>query len=430
MTTLERRTTIRSPRSGAGSGALIAAASLLATAFNYLFLLASGRLLGTEDYGALAALLGLLTVILLPTGALQLAVAREVSRLHAIGDSPEADGFGRAMLKLGSILTVPLVVVALLLVQPAADVLGIDSIAAVALAALAVSVALVLPITIGVLQGEHRFGAVSVLYVLPFGLRLALLVVVAALGAYTLGGAVLSAVGGAIASAAVALWLVRSSVARGSVVAKPNLRPFFHYLWPVVLGLLGIAVLTNGDLVIVKARFSPAEASDYAVASAFARVAFFMPATILAVLFPRTAARQARGDETADILGRTLIVTAAFCALLIACYATVGEKLIELSFGDEFANADALLPGLTFSMMLFSLANVLVGFHLSRNEVRYAWFVAGAVVVQVIALVFVPNDPQGVVWVNVAIGCGLLLAHEVFVGSSVPALLAGVRRLR
>jgi hypothetical protein len=123
-------------------------------------------------------------------------------------------------------------------------------------------------------------------------------------------------------------------------------------------------------------------------------------------------------------------VTAAFCALLMACYATVGEELIQLSFGDEFADAAALLPRLTFSMMLFSLANVLVGFHLSRNEIRYAWFVAGAVVVQIVALVLIPNDPQGVIWVNIAIGCSLLLAHELFVGSSVPALLAGVRRLR
>ena len=63
----------------------------------------------------------------------------------------------------------------------------------------------------------------------------------------------------------------------------------------------------------MKARFSGDDAGAYAAASAFARVGFFLPATILAVLFPRTAARQARGEETEDILGRSLLATALFC---------------------------------------------------------------------------------------------------------------------
>jgi O-antigen/teichoic acid export membrane protein len=64
----------------------VAAASLAATGANYAFLLATGRILGSHDYGALAALLGALTVVLLPTGALQLAVSREISRRLASGD--------------------------------------------------------------------------------------------------------------------------------------------------------------------------------------------------------------------------------------------------------------------------------------------------------------------------------------------------------
>ena len=73
---------------------------------------------------------------------------------------------------------------------------------------------------------------------------------------------------------------------------------FLRYLWPVAVGLVGIALLTNVDILIVKARFSGDDAGAYAAASAFARVGFFLPATILTVLFPRTAARQARGEET------------------------------------------------------------------------------------------------------------------------------------
>jgi hypothetical protein len=80
-------------------------------------------------------------------------------------------------------------------------------------------------------------------------------------------------------------------------------------------------------------------------------------------------------------------------------------------------------------MGLFSVANVLVGYHLSRGETRYAWIVAAAVVVQVVALSTIPSGLEGVVWTNVVVGVLLLAAHELFVGSSVPALRAAVRRV-
>ena len=129
------------PLSGAKSGAVLAAASVLATALNYVFLLATGRILGADDYGALAALLGVLTIVLLPTGAVQLAVSREISRHEALGEREQADAFGRAMLRLGLLVTAPLVVVALVLTVPLRHVLEIDSAAVVALVMASVAAA-------------------------------------------------------------------------------------------------------------------------------------------------------------------------------------------------------------------------------------------------------------------------------------------------
>ncbi len=188
-------------------------------------------------------------------------------------------------------------------------------------------------------------------------------------------------------------------------------------------------MLTNLDVLVVRARFPADDAGVYAAASAFARVAFFLPAAVLAVLFPRTAARQARGEPTGDILGRALIATAAFCGLLVVAYALAGEGLLATSFGLEFGDGGALLPEYALAISLYSLANVLVGYHLSRGEHRYAWIVAGAVLVQIAVLAFVPDTIEGVIWTNLAIAGGLLAAHELFVESSIPALREGARHL-
>lgn len=414
--------------SGARAGALLAGASLVATVANYVFLLGAGRLLGSDDYGALAALLGFLTVALLPTGAIQLAVSREISRRVATGDRTGADAFAYAAIRLGLIATGPLVALGLALVVPVGALLKIDSDTALVLTALGLAAAFVFPVATGVLQGHQRFHAVAAMYVVPFALRIVLLALVTAIG-LRLGGVIYAAIASGIIAAAAALALIYEPLRRGARRARPALRPFFRYLGPVVLGLIGIAVLTNVDVLVVKARFSGGETGDYAAAAAFARIAFFIPATILAVLFPRTAARQARGEDTADILGRSLVAAAAFCASLTLFYALAGRGLVHTSFGAEFAEGGELLVPMTIAMSLYALANIFVGFHLSRAETRYAWILVAGVPLQLAVLALAPGGVRGVIWANVAVAATLLLAHELFVGSSVGAVREGVRRL-
>lgn len=394
----------------------------------YVFLLAAGRILGSEDYGALAALLGLLAVVLIPAGALQMAVAREVSRQLASGDAAGAGRLSRGIVRASAFATVPLVLVALVLAVPFADLLNIDSVELVVLAVLSLSTALVFPVAMGVLQGMQRFERLASLYIVPWFIRLFLLAILAAAG-FRLGGAIFATLGGALGALALALALIRGPMRGAGTLSREELRTFLRYLRPVAVGLVGIALLTHVDILVVKARFSGDEAGAYGAASAFARVGFFLPATILAVLFPRTAARQARGEETEDILGRSLLATAGFCGLLALVYAAAGPGLVTTTFGQDFAEGGTVLGPFALAIGFFSLANVLVGYHLSRGEERYAWIVGAGVVAQIAALSIIPTSLRGVVWTNVVVGAVLLVAHEVFVSSSVPALHAGVGRV-
>jgi O-antigen/teichoic acid export membrane protein len=413
--------------SGARSGVVLGVASGASIVAAYVFLLAAGRILGSEAYGTLAALLGFLAVVLIPAGALQMAVAREISRRIASGDSAGGAALARGTLRLSLIATAPLLALAFALAIPLDHLLKIGSIGIVVLAETTLVTALVFPVALGVLQGMQRFHALATLYVLPWLARLFVLAV-AALAGYRLGGALFATVVGAIAATAFVLALIREQLRGGDSLSREELISFLRYLRPVAAGLVGIALLTHVDILVVKARFSGDDAGAYAAASAFARVGFFLPAIILAVLFPRTAARQARGEETEDILGRSLLATAVFCAGLALFYAAAGVGLVTMTFGTDFAEGGHVLAPYALAIGLFSLANILAGYHLSRGETRYAWIVAAGVVVQVAVLSVVPSTLHGVVWSNLAVGGGLIAAHELLVGSSIPALRAGLRR--
>jgi O-antigen/teichoic acid export membrane protein len=416
------------PPSGARSGALLAAASVASILAAYVFLLAAGRILGSENYGSLAALLGLLTIILIPAGALQMAISREVSRSLATGDERGAARLSNGTLRAFALATVPLVAIMVALSPVLSHLLKIHSTGIVVVAVLSLSTALVYPVAMGVLQGQQRFVPLASLYVIPWVVRLVVLGIAAAAG-YRLGGAVFAVLAGALVSMVVAYGLIRDGLRGAERLSRADLRTFLIYLWPVAVALIGIALLTNVDVLIVKARFSGHDAGAYAAASAFARVGFFVPAAILAVLFPRTAARQALGEETEDILGRSLFATAGFCGLLALVYAAAGTGLVAMTYGIEFSKGGDVLAPFALAMGCFSLANVLVAYHLSRGETRYAWVVAGAVVVQVIALATIPSGLEGVVWTNVVVGVLLLAAHELAVGSSAPALRAAINRV-
>jgi O-antigen/teichoic acid export membrane protein len=413
-------------QSGTRSGALLAGASAASIVTNYVFLLAAGRMLGSDRYGSLAALLGLIAVVILPATAVQMAVSREISRRVASDDAAEADAFGRAVVRLATRATAPLVVVALVLAVPLDRLLHIHSVGVVVLTELTLVTTFVFPAAMGVLQGFQRFRALAAMYVFPQVLRLVLLALTAAVG-LRLGGAIFATMAATVAGTGAAVALAYESLRRGAARPRPNLAPFVRYLTPVAAGVVGIALLTHLDILVVKARLGGDDAGAYGAASAFARVGFFLPATVLAVLFPRTAARQARGEETSDILGRTLLATAAFCGLLALVYAATGVGVVSTTFGSDFAAGGHILAPFALAIGLYSLANVLVAYHLSRGEPRYAWIVGGAVVVQVAVLATLPSSLHSFVWANVAVAAATVVAHEVLVGSSLPALRAGAR---
>src|SRR5207248_26575 len=286
-----------------------------------------------------------------------------LERFRLFGDQSGATAFARATFRIGLAATAPLVLVALALAAPLSHLLHIHSVGIVVLAESTLVTALVFPVTLGVLQGLQRFHALAATYVFPLLVRLVFFAGLASAG-YRLGGAIAATLVGAVAGTALSIALMREPLGGGTEIARPELRSFFTYLGPVAVGLVGIALLTHVDILIVKARFSGGEAGAYGAASAFARVAFFLPATILAVLFPRTAARQARGEETEDILGRSLLATAAFCGLLALFYAAAGEGLVSTTFGSGFAAGVRVLAPFALAIGLYSPANVLVRYHL------------------------------------------------------------------
>jgi O-antigen/teichoic acid export membrane protein len=406
-------------------GALLLAAMAVSIGGTYLFYLASGRVLGPSDYGELATLIALVTLASLPFTAVQNALSRDVSGLIARGEPVEADRLVGATLRAGAIATAALVALFLVLMVPLADLLHLGSVGQIGLAVVAIAPAVLFPILLGDLQGLQQFPRLAIGTAAPAVIRLVLFGIAVAVGWRLYGALAAMAIAAFLGLAAPAWW--RRDLGHSLRAARDvPIRPFLVALVPVLVAILGVTALTNVDLLLVKARLTSEDAGIYGAAGAFAKVGFFLPSAIVAVVFPRVAARRATGRETEDILGRILLVTAGFCVLLFLLYAGIGTPAVRLTYGEKFAEAGDLLWLFGLGMTCFSLANVLASYHLSRHDNRFAWLIAAAAVCQPIALALVPGHLRTFLWANAGIGLALLVAHEVVMGSSARAVRAGL----
>ena len=126
----------------------------------YGFTILAARLLGPRDYGAFAALMGLLLVITVASLALQATAARRIAAAPAHVHQIE-----RVILRVGVQAALGLGLLCLVLAPVINQVLRLDSLGTAALVALAAVPLTLMGAQAGILQGERRWFPLSLIYV-------------------------------------------------------------------------------------------------------------------------------------------------------------------------------------------------------------------------------------------------------------------------
>jgi O-antigen/teichoic acid export membrane protein len=265
---------------------LIAAAMGAMNVATYGFTILAARLLGPRDYGALAALMGLLLVLSVISLGLQATGARRVSANPVAPGDIEAEivrSSFRAAVALGALtlLASPLV----------AAMLRLDSWAVPAL--LAVSV---VPLTLmggyaGVLQGELRWGPLAAVYLAVGFSRLGLGLLGVAWRADVVG-AMAGVAAGNVVPAVLGWWLLRTPREPGRTRRRPRPRP--QRRAGSVLGevahnshaLLAFFAVSNADVVVARMVLDDHQSGLYAGGLIMTKAVLFLPQFVVVLAFP------------------------------------------------------------------------------------------------------------------------------------------------
>ncbi len=373
------RGALLSPQTGTAAG--LAAATLASNAIQVVFTIVFTRVLGTDGYGALAALIAALLVLIVTGQSVQAAAARETALGH-LGDAAGIHATVRAWAWHLGLAAAALAVVSVLLRDPIAHVVGVPEHPWAAAAILPSGVIwMFLSLQRGVMQGLHSFAPVGGSLIAEGLGRIVWALILVAAGAGVTGAFLGTPLAFLVPSLGLAILLRRRI---GDAVHGPahKITELVAGGWVAIGGLVLLALLQNLDLIVAKHVFDDDRAGAYAAASVAAKSVVFVAIGIGLHLLPEATRRIAAGHEPRGALLRALGILTVVAVPSVAIFAAVPALVLRTGFGAEYEQASGALALLGAAMVLLAISYLTVQYLLALHEPRFLWALGVLAVVE------------------------------------------------
>lgn len=336
-----------------------------------------GRLLSPADYSQLTFIITLQLLIGLLPAAMQTVVARFSARYSAQSEEHTLAALHRLMGRFGWVVGGVVALIVLMVSPLLIEAFRLDGMGVL------LPLILVLPFFVrmgvdrGFLQGLGSYFWLTGAYVSEGVVRLGVSV---ALGyaLLSVGQALEGAVWGVTQSMLVT-WFVsflalrhfvrrRQQPERMTETSSDDRRAWLQLGGMTALMLIGQALITNSDFLLVKNFFSSEDAGLYAAISVLGRIVYFGALPLTVLLVPLVARRQALGQVTRPILMLLIGGGLAVCGLLIAVAAIFGPDVLRLLYGEAYVPAAGLLAPYALAASLYTLTNLVITYQIALGN--------------------------------------------------------------
>jgi O-antigen/teichoic acid export membrane protein len=413
--------------SDTATAAGLAGAQLAANGVAVVFTVVFARLLGRDDYGALAALTSTFLILSVPGVALQVAASRATAT-GRIGLAHELratlDRWTRRVL----VVTAALALVGAALREPLARLIGVDEAWAAAATLPTGGLWLLLSVQRGALAGLGVYRPVGLSIVAEQAGRLLLAVGLVVAGLGTTGAYLGMPLAMALTAATLGVLLARHEAPGAPAAGAWPLRALAREATVPIAALVLIAALQNMDVVLVRHRVPDGPAGAYAAASVAAKVVVWTAVGVGLYLLPEAARRAAQGQAARPVLLRALGVVGAIAVPALAVFALVPDLVLRVGFGTEYQVASGALGVLALAMSVLGFAYLAVQFLLALGGSRFLLGLA-AVAVAGPALLLALDVESLAAFAAIVLAVQVLAAVAVLVPSlraSAPATVPAV----
>ena len=387
---------IRTLLAGGGSIAIAMGVMNVAT---YAFTMVAARILGPKSYGAFAGLMATILVVAVLQLGLQATAARRIAAEPGHVAQIEKTILGvtyRAAAALGVLL--------LVLTPLLNQILRLDSLATAALVSVVSVPFTIMGAQAGILQGERRWAALSVLYILSGVPRL--FIGTALIAWRPTEFAALVGIGiGACAPVVAGWWLLRRPRDPGVHSEDHGFRRVMAETFHNSQVLLAFFALSNVDIVLARNVLDEHDAGLYAGGLILTKAVLFLPQFIVVIAFPSMATQEGRRRA----LTASLTLIAALGVVVSLAAAVVPDLALIFVGGDDYDEIAKNLWIFAILGTLLAMLQLLVYSVLARQGQRSVYLVWAALVA-IVAIGLTTSTLRGLLTTVIVTDAVLLVA--------------------
>lgn len=349
--------------------------------FNYLFQIAMGRSLSVASYGTLNSLLSLLVITGVPSGALTIFSAKNISQNLATSDILGAKGFIKHSLARTFLYDCLFLAIFFICIPFLMGFMKISFYSYYVMTGMAIFFIFPYSFIIGGLQGSRMYLSLGLLSSLSSVIKFILAVILIYAG-LNIVGALFSVAISPLIIILITVIILFSYLKHGQSERKANHkssidvkdlkengvklgRPYFLF---ILFTLFFFTFFTNIDLVIVKHFFSTYESGIYSVADILGKIILYFPAAVVLVVFPEVSHAHATNSNTKHLLLKAIFVTFLMCSFLEMFYILFPDKIISFLMGVKYITSAPLLTLYGLSMFPFAFINIFINYFMAINN--------------------------------------------------------------
>jgi O-antigen/teichoic acid export membrane protein len=411
-------------RSGLTQAGPVAVAGLVVNGAAALLVIAVARLVSSQDYGAIAQLLGLFFILSMPGSAVLVGVVRQVTALRKTGQAHLVRVWVRKVHRIVLAAIALELVVVLVLQNWIARQLSLPNSQGIVLVLVAAGVWILLCVDRGLLQAHRRYAGLAANLLIEGGVRtfVVIVLVVAHMGVtgYALGvflGEVLATLHGhwlagrtwsaeenpepvdpdlntagpvvsGTAPSTGAAPSTRADATRdagGSDDGRPAQRRLMADVSAAFVGLALLGLLQNVDVILL-GRLDHANVGPYAAISVASKALVFGALALGAYLLPEATIRWNEGGHAIRQLGVTLIFLAVPATALLIISVFIPKWFLTLVFSARLSAAAPAFASLVAAMIFLSFSVLVTNYLFGTGSRWIVLLLAGG---SVLALVLV-----------------------------------------
>jgi O-antigen/teichoic acid export membrane protein len=391
--------------------------SMFISVLNYLYYPILGRIMDIRHFGEVQTLLSFINI----TGIFLAAVQIVVVNLSANQKSDTKDG-NDTINQFEQASTIFVLALALLMTIGSVflkDFFSFESFIPFILLGIVIIISVPLGFRRAYLQGKKKFIPMSISGVIVAAGKLILSAIFVYIGFKTIG-----AIGGILVAELIALSYSSKvakklgfvSISRASLgfnklaVLKPELK----YILSVMTVSLASTLMLSGDILVVKRYFNPDLAGQYAGVSAIANSIYFATASFGGVLLA-SVGRSYSDDHNIKIGRKSLLSVFIIGAAILLLFSIFPKEIISIMLGDRYIGQAHLLPFISLTIFISSLANISIYFLLALRKKYTPWIVMMAGIVVGMLTVINHNSLERIV-LNFLTGAILLIVMIACLG--------------